>query len=80
MPEVSIAEAKTHFSALVDKALAGESVLITRRGKPIAKIVPVPTAKKAIKLGDLRSLTKDERVFGSNDDDFIRQFRDFDRY
>lgn len=80
MPEVSVAEAKTQFSALVDQALAGESVLITRRGKPVAEIVPVQKIKKAIKLADLRAMTDGEPVFGTNDDDFIRQFRDAERY
>ncbi len=34
MSEYSVAEAKTHLSRLIDRALAGESVTITRRGKP----------------------------------------------
>jgi prevent-host-death family protein len=40
MAEYSVAEAKNHLPKLLDRALAGESVTITRRGKPIARIVP----------------------------------------
>ena len=40
---MSIAEAKSQFSAVIDKAVAGEETLITRHGKPVAKIVPVRT-------------------------------------
>lgn len=39
MAEYSIADAKNHLPKLVDRAVAGEEVKITRRGKPIAKIV-----------------------------------------
>jgi prevent-host-death family protein len=40
MSEYTIAEARNSFTKLVDRALAGEEVTITRRGKPVAKIVP----------------------------------------
>jgi prevent-host-death family protein len=32
-------EAKTHFSALLEKVAAGEEVVITKHGKPIARMV-----------------------------------------
>lgn len=34
-------EAKTHFSALLERANRGEEIVITRRGEPFAKIGPV---------------------------------------
>lgn len=40
MADYSIAEAKNNLPKLVDKAVAGEEVTITRRGKRVAKIVP----------------------------------------
>ena len=33
---VSVAEAKAHLSELIEKAEAGEEIVITRRGKPVA--------------------------------------------
>jgi len=40
MADYSIAEAKNNLPKLVDRAMAGEEVTITRRGKAVAKIVP----------------------------------------
>ena len=34
-------EAKTQLSKLVERALDGEEVVITRRGKPVARLEPV---------------------------------------
>ena len=36
---VALTEAKSEFSALVDRALQGEEIVLTRHGKPVAKIV-----------------------------------------
>jgi len=33
-------EAKTHFSQILEKAEQGADFIITRRGKPVAKIIP----------------------------------------
>lgn len=33
-------EAKTHFSELLARAEQGEEILITRRGQPVARLVP----------------------------------------
>jgi prevent-host-death family protein len=44
MAEYSIAEAKNNLPKLVDRAVAGEEVTITRRGKRIARIVADPPA------------------------------------
>ena len=38
---VNIAEAKTRFSELVEKAASGEEIVIARDHKPVAKLVPV---------------------------------------
>ena len=40
MVQVTVAEAKTQLSSLLDVVEAGEAVVITRRGKPIAELVP----------------------------------------
>jgi prevent-host-death family protein len=34
-------EAKTNFSALLERAERGEQIVITRRGKPVAKLVRI---------------------------------------
>ncbi len=40
MIEVGTFEAKTHLSALLEKVSQGQEVLITKRGEPIARLVP----------------------------------------
>ena len=39
-------EAKTHFSQIIEKAERGEDFIITRRGKPVAKIIPFEQKKE----------------------------------
>jgi prevent-host-death family protein len=38
---VNIHEAKTHFSKLIERVLAGERIVIARAGKPVAVLGPV---------------------------------------
>lgn len=45
MTEVGTFEAKNKLSELLDRAEGGEEVVITRRGKPVAKLVPIVAAK-----------------------------------
>ena len=40
MSAFSLAQAKAHLSAVIDAALTGKQTIITRHGKPVAKIVP----------------------------------------
>lgn len=51
MQTVNIHEAKTQLSRYVDQAAAGEEVTIARAGKPVARLVPLQTAKGSRKLG-----------------------------
>jgi len=61
--DIGIYEAKSKLSRLVEKAEAGEEVILTRRGRPVAKIVNVaPSSKRsrALLLRQIRLLA--ERV------------------
>jgi prevent-host-death family protein len=40
MQEVGAFEAKNRLGALLDRVEQGEEIVITRRGKPVAKLVP----------------------------------------
>lgn len=46
MAEFGVHEAKTHLSKLLDRALAGEEIIITRSGEPLVKLVPAQRKKK----------------------------------
>ena len=49
MAAFNLYEAKTSLSKLVDRAAAGEEVIIAKAGKPMVKMVPVAADKKAKK-------------------------------
>jgi prevent-host-death family protein len=57
MSTVNLADAKAHLSALVDRVEAGDSIDITRRGKPVARLTAATRPRKPIGLGLLQSLT-----------------------
>jgi prevent-host-death family protein len=42
MTAVGAFEAKTHFAQLLERVQRGEEITITRRGKPVARLVPAP--------------------------------------
>jgi len=42
MKTATVADAKSHLSALIADVEAGEGVVITRRGIPVARLVPEP--------------------------------------
>ena len=45
--QFNLTEAKTHLSELIQKALLGEEVIITRKNRPLVKIVAIkPTKRK----------------------------------
>ncbi len=41
MSEHSVADAKNHLSELIERALNGEGVVITRHGRPVVELKPV---------------------------------------
>jgi prevent-host-death family protein len=51
--KVSVHEAKTQLSRLLDLIEQGEDVLIERHGRPVARLVPASAAKKP-QLGGMR--------------------------
>lgn len=48
MKRVGIREARQTLPQLVDAAQAGEEIVITRQGRPVAKIVPAPKIARAL--------------------------------
>ena len=52
--DVSIAEAKNRLSQLVRAAEGGESVVITRHGRPVAQLMPAPVRRRKVRLGGMR--------------------------
>jgi prevent-host-death family protein len=57
MKDISVFDAKTHFSKLIDQVYQQrESITITRRGMQVAKIVPIQEQQKQSVANLLREL------------------------
>ena len=80
MGRISLAEAKAHLSAIIDRVEVGESVEITPRGKTTAIIAPAQRPKQPVDVAALCALTADMTMQTVSAGDFIRQMRDTDRY
>lgn len=61
---VSVAEAKQNLSELLGRVAFGrETVTILRRGKPMAKLVPVDTTEPPLHLADVQGWLDDDDPF-----------------
>jgi prevent-host-death family protein len=56
--DVSITEAKNRLTELIRLAEGGETVNITRHGKPVAQLAPAPPKKRKIQWGSMRDRIK----------------------
>ena len=50
---VTLSDAKARFSEIVEKVINGDEFVVTRMGKPVARIKRVATNAEPRKLGDL---------------------------
>ena len=55
MGQVTIAEAKAHLRDLIARAEAGETILISRRGRPIVELRPIAQPRQPIDVQALRA-------------------------
>ena len=46
MDQIGAFEAKTHLPRLLDRVARGESLTITRHGRPVAQLIPVESADR----------------------------------
>lgn len=46
LPMVNVHEAKTHLSRLLDRAHAGEEIILAKAGQPYARLVPLKSEQK----------------------------------
>jgi len=69
MITVGAFEAKTHLSSLLEKVTRGEEVLITKRGLPVAKLVPAEdqSKSKAVTAIDTLLSLRKELTLGDTD-------------
>jgi prevent-host-death family protein len=58
---VSAFDAKTHLSRLLQETEQGAVITITRRGRPVARLVPIETEQKPLKPDDVLKEFKEIR-------------------
>jgi prevent-host-death family protein len=51
MGAVNVHEAKTHFSKLLQRVAAGEEIIISNRGTPVARLIPIAQKPVRRQLG-----------------------------
>ena len=70
---VSAREAKTHLSRLLQRIAAGEDVIITRSGQPVARLVPIDETRPMFGVDEGRFVVPDDfdQPF---DDELLRAF------
>jgi prevent-host-death family protein len=56
MANHSVAEAKNKLSELIDRALRGEGVVITRHGTPVVELRPIPAPPRRVTKADIEWL------------------------
>ena len=61
MKYIALNEARTYFSHLMRRVAAGEEITISRRGIPVARLVPIPPS-------DRRQIGVDEGQFTVRED------------
>jgi prevent-host-death family protein len=77
MPVTNIHEAKTHLSRLVDRAAAGEEIIIAKAGKPVARLMPLAKAAKPVrKLGAWKGKVWISPDFNRRDKEMEKLFYD----
>ncbi len=64
---VGLSDAKTHFCAVVERVAQGEEITITKRGVPVALLVPVPSRRRKDPqkvAGRIRAMRRGTRLEG----------------
>lgn len=80
MDRIKLADAKAHLSALVDRVEAGDTIDITRRGKPVARLTAAVRPRKRIDMAMLKAVTTSVPPQAPDAADLVRSMRDRDRY
>jgi prevent-host-death family protein len=73
MKTVNMHEAKTHLSRLIAETAEGETVVIARAGKPVAKLSPIDSGDRPVtRIGFMRGAGIVPDDFDRMDEDEIR--------
>ncbi len=81
MATYGVAEAKNNFTHLLDRVQEGESITITKHGKPIAELSPTPKLtidQRWALMDELNERRKKLPPLGMSAADLVRSLRDGD--
>ena len=76
MRSMSLAQAKARLSELLNTVESGEEVVITRHGRPIARVVSASPLKQALPLQRLAQLRQQIPAWQGNSAESLRELRD----
>ena len=62
MELIEACEAKTHLPRLLDRVVRGESLIITRHGKPVARLTPLVTDRERAQQAARRIMERREHL------------------
>jgi prevent-host-death family protein len=77
---VSVAEAKAQLSALLDAVEQGEDLVITRRGRPVARVSRIAPLKEPIDFAAIDAIRESAPMQPESGGEFMRKLRDGCRY
>ena len=70
-------EAKTHFSRIIEEVEHGADFIVTRRGKPVAKIIPFKQEKTMTRMEAIERLMEMQKLYRGKPGSFnIREARE----
>jgi prevent-host-death family protein len=83
MRTLTLAETKSRLSAVVDQVVAGEEIVITRRGRPVARIIAErerPAENVVGTIEALREFVLSQPLQPGSATDVVRELRDGARF
>lgn len=80
MESIGAFDAKTHLSKLLDRVARGESVTITRHGKPVALLVPVKTDRARAREAVARISERRRQIKGAPLAELLESVHEGHRY
>lgn len=76
MHAMSLAQAKAHLSELLNTVELGGEVVITRHGRPVARVLPVAPIKQVLPLQRLAKLRQQVPARQGSSAESLRELRD----
>lgn len=73
MPTISIADAQTQLPQIIERLLPGESVVITRNDRPVARLMAEAPPRKPRKAGNCKGMI----AIVADDDEHLKDFAEY---